>query len=230
VLGLPVVFGAALFAAGITGSQALQAVAAVVMTLALGLAFLNIRTTSERRSAEHALAITEVNARLEELNRTDALTGLANRRQLDETLDRAWSHAREGGRPVSVLMIDIDHFKQYNDHYGHLGGDACLKKVAAAITAAVRGADLAARYGGEEFILVLPGADLSVAHRIGERANAAVAALHEQHVGSPIGIVTISVGVAAIMPSSENTPADLIRMADAELYEAKRNGRNRVGG
>jgi serine/threonine protein kinase len=92
-----------------------------------------------------------------------------------------------------------------------------------------RPVDQRARYGGEEFILVLPGADLSVAHQIGQRANAAVAALNEQHTDSPIGFVTVSVGVAAIMPSSENTPADLIRMADTELYEAKRNGRNRVG-
>jgi diguanylate cyclase (GGDEF)-like protein len=127
-------------------------------------------------------------------------------------------------------MIDIDHFKLYNDHYGHPAGDACLRRVAAALRQTIRGTDLPARYGGEEFVLVLPGADLAVASEVGERARAAVFALAEPHVAGVEGVVTISVGVAAVVPSDGISAGQLIKEADAELYVAKHNGRNQVAG
>ena len=125
-------------------------------------------------------------------------------------------------------MIDIDHFKLYNDHYGHPAGDGCLRRVADALRATVRGTDLVTRYGGEEFTVVLPGADLTTAVQIAERARAAVVALGQEHAAAAAGVVTVSVGVAAITPSALASADQLIERADVELYRAKRSGRNQV--
>ena len=141
---------AAHFLASTSGRPVLDAVGVVATNVGLGPALLAIRITTEKRIGEHMLALAEANTRLDELTRTDTLTGLANRRQLDETVRQAFSDARRTDRPISVIMIDIDHFKRYNDHYGHLRGDDCLKAVA------IRDTDVAARYGGEGFSVVLP--------------------------------------------------------------------------
>ncbi len=126
-------------------------------------------------------------------------------------------------------MIDIDFFKQYNDNYGHPAGDACLQLVAAAMKTGRRGgSDLVARYGGEEFVLLLPDTDLESTNLAADRVRAAIEAMAEPHAKSSYGIVTISVGVAALVPTNATKPPDLMNAADAALYDAKREGRNRV--
>ncbi|WP_051808291.1 GGDEF domain-containing protein [Actinoplanes subtropicus] len=213
---------------GARGDLAWQVAGAAVADLALGVLLLGIRVTTERKVDERTRALAAANDRLERLTRTDPLTGLANRRRLAEVLDGAWSRAATAGEPVSVIMVDIDHFKQYNDRYGHLLGDACLGRVATTLTAGVRPGDLVARYGGEEFAVVLADADLDLAHRIAERIRADVAGLGEEHATTPSGFLTVSVGVASIRPGAGDAPDDLLRLADESLYAAKRDGRNRV--
>jgi diguanylate cyclase (GGDEF)-like protein len=174
-------------------------------------------------------ALEEANRRLEVLSTTDPLTGLANRRRFAEVLAAEWRRAQRSDVPLGAVMVDIDHFKLYNDHYGHLAGDACLKRVASALAANVRGpSDVVARYGGEEFSTILPGAGIADALRVGERLRAAVAELGEPHAGMPIGVVTISVGTASTFPAPEGNPDLLLLAADAALYRAKEQGRNRV--
>ena len=216
------------FAFGARGDLAWQVIGVGGTDLALGVLLLSIRLTTEQRVEERTQALAAANVCLEQLNRTDPLTGLANRRQLDAALADAWADAMDSGGPVSVIMIDIDHFKLYNDHYGHLGGDSCLQKVAAAVAQATRSTDIAARYGGEEFSIILPGTDLAAARRAAERVRLNVACLLEEHVSSPNGFITISVGVASAGPSDRGTAKDLVEQADRNLYDAKRGGRNRV--
>jgi len=157
----------------------------------------------------------------------DALTGLANRRALDRRTDELWeAHVAV---PVAVVMVDVDHFKLFNDFYGHPAGDVCLKRVAGAIASELRGEnDLAVRFGGEEFVLLLPDTDLAMAVQIGERVRRAIEALAVPHETSPTSdVVTASLGVAAAILGAK-TAAMLVAGADAALYEAKRNGRNQV--
>jgi diguanylate cyclase (GGDEF)-like protein len=183
----------------------------------------------ERKVAQRTEALAESNARLEVLSVTDPLTGLANRRRLADVLDQEWRRSVRPGNSVAVAMIDIDHFKPYNDHYGHAGGDECLRRVADVLTESVRDTtDLVARYGGEEFAVVVPGADSAAAYLVAERIRAAVAALQEPHELAPRGFVTVSIGVAAVIASADGSPQSLMEAADANLYEAKRNGRNQV--
>jgi len=161
---------------------------------------------------------------------TDGLTGVANRRCFDETFARAWREACETGGALGLVIIDIDHFKAFNDHYGHQGGDDCLRLVAGRASLEVRSGDLFARYGGEEFAAVLPGAKLDAAIAIAERIRASVLALNLPHLGVGEGaIVTVSLGVAVMSPRTGDDPRGLIDAADANLYAAKRAGRNRVG-
>jgi diguanylate cyclase (GGDEF)-like protein len=179
----------------------------------------------ERKVVERTLALEQVNARLEALSVTDPLTGLTNRRGLAAVFEAEWAR----GTPLAVLMLDIDRFKLYNDRYGHLGGDACLRRVAAALSASARtGVDLVARYGGEEFAIILPDTDCAGARVVAERVRGAVAALAEPHLDVPLGIVTVSVGVAAAIPTQHSSIEQLLARADAALYEAKRAGRNQV--
>jgi diguanylate cyclase (GGDEF)-like protein len=161
---------------------------------------------------------------------TDPLTGLANRRRFAETLTAEWHRALRTRVPIGLAMIDIDYFKSYNDSYGHLAGDHCLCRVATALAGAVRETDLAARYGGEEFSFILPNTGYSIAHRVAERARAAVCALKERHEDNHTGFVTISIGVSAMAPSTSTAPEQLIELADAALYAAKHQGRNQVLG
>ena len=159
----------------------------------------------------------------------DGLTGLWNRRKFDETLATEWRWSRRQSGALSVLMLDVDHFKQYNDRYGHLDGDRCLKSVAGAIRhCAGRPHDLVARYGGEEFAFILPDASLSAALAIAEKARMAVAGLEMPHDVSPVAShVTVSIGVASMLPS-DDIASDMLRRADQALYAAKQRGRNQV--
>ncbi|SDS52718.1 diguanylate cyclase [Actinoplanes derwentensis] len=182
----------------------------------------------ERKVIERTKALGEMNRQLELLTLTDPLTGLANRRRLTDTLDAEWQRGLRLGEPIGLAMIDIDNFKKYNDHYGHQGGDECLRRVAGTLAGAVRNTDLVARYGGEEFAVIMPGTALADAVRVAERVRRTVADLHEPHALLDSGIVTISVGVNATTPTSDSHPDHLIKIADEALYQAKRGGRNRV--
>lgn len=169
------------------------------------------------------------NRRLETLSRTDSLTGLANRRYLFEYLDNEWRRESRHERPISLIVADIDHFKAYNDQYGHLAGDDCLRRVAQALRTQIhRPGDLLARYGGEEFVVILPETNAEGACEIAESMRRAVVNLDIGHLRSPIAPhITISLGVAAVLPKNGRTD-DLFAMADTALYRAKEGGRNRV--
>ena len=180
-----------------------------------------IRDISERKAEQ---------IRLSALARQDELTGLANRRALGEVLRLEWQRCAKAGRPLSVLLLDVDRFKAFNDCYGHLRGDDCLRAVAMAVVGAVRQAgNLASRYGGEEFLVVLPAVSAREAALVAERLRAAVEALAMPH-GVPGAVVTASIGVATIFPISGAVMrvTELLSAADQALYAAKRGGRNRV--
>jgi diguanylate cyclase (GGDEF)-like protein len=167
--------------------------------------------------------------RLMRLAMHDGLTGLANRRQFDDVLEREWRYASRDRSPLALLMIDVDHFKSYNDLYGHQHGDATLVSIAHAIAAELkRPGDLAARYGGEEFVVILHGTDVDSAFVVAERIRTAVAALEILHRGTPPGVATVSIGIAAMVPRRHIAPASLVEAADKALYEAKGGGRNRT--
>jgi diguanylate cyclase (GGDEF)-like protein len=182
------------------------------------------------RDALHREQLVELNKELSVISTVDAVTGLANRHRLERYLEALWQTALESGRPVTMLMLDVDHFKRFNDYYGHQAGDQCLKKVAEIIRAQLRAKeDLAVRYGGEEFIVVLPEASLIDGVRIGERMRRALEALRLPHLASPEPhVITVSIGVSCGMPSESLSPNELIEAADVALYNAKNRGRNRI--
>lgn len=161
---------------------------------------------------------------------TDGLTGIANRRKLDEYMDIEWRRAIRYELPISVIMIDIDYFKPYNDTYGHLQGDICLKAVASIIQKSlIRPGDLCARYGGEEFIVLLPDTDEKGSLHIANKINCNLANEKIKHCKSDINtFVTVSMGLDSIVPTSKNTSSQLISKADQALYQAKREGRNKI--
>ncbi len=168
---------------------------------------------------------------LESLSLVDALTHISNRRRFDEALDEEWKRAAREHTSIGLLMIDIDHFKEYNDHYGHGAGDICLQAVAAALDQGVsRPADLVARFGGEEFVVLLPETNLEAARHIGERLLHEIADLKLTHEFSGIQpFVTISIGSASMVPDDKNDqPSKLLDAADRMLYKAKEAGRNCV--
>lgn len=167
---------------------------------------------------------------LDRLCRLDSLTGIPNRRAFDEQLDREWRRAVRAQEPLAAAMIDIDHFKGYNDTYGHLVGDTCLRQVAGILSVGLnRGGDFVARYGGEEFITLFNGMDVKGVSDVGEKLRSTVESLRIPHAASPISPwVTISVGAAICRPTPEMSPAALVEAADAQLFAAKRAGRNRV--
>jgi diguanylate cyclase (GGDEF)-like protein len=175
----------------------------------------------ETRIAERTHELEEVNRKLAELATEDALTGVANRRALEQGLQREWLRCLDQRRPLSVLMIDVDHFKRYNDAHGHLQGDVLLHTIAQRMqTGHDPRRELLARYGGEEFALLLPGVHLEEASRRGESIRQAMAGAGDS--------VTVSIGAAGFVPSVQGEPNSLLRRADAALYRAKRAGRNRV--
>jgi diguanylate cyclase (GGDEF)-like protein len=160
----------------------------------------------------------------------DGLTGVANRRKFDEDVQTDWRQCLRETAPLSLVLIDIDYFKLYNDRYGHQAGDNCLKLVAKALAETLRRPyDKLARYGGEEFGCLLPKTELAGASAIAERMQARVSELRVEHLGSDVDqVVTISLGVASMVPTPSITPELLLKAADQQLYEAKRTGRARV--
>lgn len=174
----------------------------------------------------------EMNQHLQHLVTSDALTGIANRRNFDETIQDEWRRAQRGHYPVSLLMIDIDFFKPYNDYYGHQKGDECLKQVGKILgTHGKRAGDLVARYGGEEFAIISAGTSYKDAIGFAQKICRSVANAKIPHAASPIAnIVTASIGVATVIPLVDQQVKDLIADADKNLYQAKANGRNGVFG
>ncbi|MFE8701445.1 PAS domain S-box protein [Cytobacillus sp. FJAT-54145] len=187
-----------------------------------------IRDITEQKNAEAKLM--RANQMLEELSKLDGLTGIPNRRFYDETLEKEWKRAARDGKPLSLIMLDIDKFKVYNDTYGHKQGDECLKMVAAALkTSTYRAGDFVARYGGEEFSIILPQTDEDGAYFIAETIRAKIETLEIPNINSTVKpIVTISVGLATVIPNDHQEPKQLIELADAALYDAKNSGRNQV--
>lgn len=176
--------------------------------------------------------LTDRNRALDEMARSDALTGLANRRAFDDWLDAFWRNAAEQAMPLGLLMIDIDRFKAFNDSHGHPAGDGCLRMVAGCLRHALPiESDFCARIGGEEFAVLLPGMSGEACLAVAERLREAVLALAIPHPAHGIGgVITISCGAASLVPEDSESPAGLFRAADAALYWAKRTGRNRISG
>jgi diguanylate cyclase (GGDEF)-like protein/PAS domain S-box-containing protein len=165
---------------------------------------------------------------LERLATRDGLTGLANRRYFDETLQAEWARAMRQKQPLSLLMVDVDNFKAYNDAHGHLGGDECLKRIAVAVAAEMRTNDLVARYGGEEFAVILPNQSLKGAAIVAERIRSRVELLRLPNRFARDGRITVSIGAATALGASDADPSQLVATADAALYRAKHMGRNRI--
>ena len=194
-----------------------------------------IALIGDRERAQMALtetqhALESVNRELERLSLQDGLTGLSNRRHFDMTLEEEFKRATRAHTPLALLMIDVDYFKRFNDTYGHPAGDDCLKQLSNALRLAhSRPGDLAARYGGEELVVLLPNTDINGAVELSERFRQAVLALEMPHAGNPVGLVTVSIGVAACHPARNNSSSNtLIEAADKALYRAKDTGRNQV--
>jgi diguanylate cyclase (GGDEF)-like protein len=164
------------------------------------------------------------------LSAEDPLTELANRREFDRRLELEWGRARRDSRPLALILIDVDYFKDYNDLYGHQAGDACLQRIAGILRSIPqRSSDLVARLGGEEFGVLLPGTSINDAAELAEQMRTVVLELNLPHGASPATrVVSACFGVAAAVPASEDNPAALFANADAALYAAKKKGRNRV--
>lgn len=172
----------------------------------------------------------ELQRELEGLSFKDGLTGVGNRRQFENALEREWQQARESRHPLPVAMIDIDHFKRYNDRYGHVAGENCLRRVGRLLdTATGRPRDFLGRFGGEEFVLVLPDTDADSALRVAESCGDAIAAEAIAHSASPVaGVPTVSMGVGPRIPDDNEPPLSFIAEVDRSLYLAKQRGRNRI--
>lgn len=183
---------------------------------------------SERKQAEEKLI--DLQKELEALSFKDGLTGVANRRMFDSILEMEWANARRNSQPLSLIMLDIDNFKQYNDHYGHIQGDECLKTVASILSsAATRARDFIARFGGEEFVIVLPETDEDAAAKVAERCRSLIFKEQIPHCASQNGhILTVSMGVGTITPSRQDEPMAFIEEVDRRLYQAKQRGRNHI--
>lgn len=183
---------------------------------------------SERKKTEQKLL--ELQKELEEYSFKDGLTGIANRRMFDSVLQTEWASAQRSGQPLSLVLLDIDYFKQYNDHYGHLQGDDCLRSVGQALQqAANRPRDFVGRFGGEEFVLILPETCAEAALQVAERCRRELRERCIAHEKSAIAaLLTISLGVGTAQPAQGDSPTDFVRQVDRLLYQAKQNGRNRL--
>lgn len=189
---------------------------------------LRVQTETELRLAKERAE--RLAAELEKLSALDGLTGIANRRRFDQLFEREWNRAARAGHPLALILCDIDYFKEFNDHYGHQAGDACLCQLAGLLESGLRrGGDLAARYGGEEFAILLPETTLPNAITLAEGLQESLRKLAIPHAGSHIGpSLTASFGVAAALPARGRSTTELLREADEALYIAKAAGRNRV--
>lgn len=183
---------------------------------------------SERKKTEEKLLALQ--KELEALSFKDGLTNIANRRRFDVSLEVEWESARSNGQPLSILLFDIDFFKQYNDLYGHVRGDKALIKIAQTLSLALDGPrDVVARFGGEEFVVLLPQADASVALKVAERCQRLIQKQSITHAQSPLDQrVTVSIGVGTVTPGAHMKPSSFIEAVDQQLYAAKKNGRNRI--
>ncbi len=207
----------------------LDAVKLIAGQLAVSLDNALLYASLERTVADRTEALAAAHRRLETLSVTDALTGVANRRRFDEALESEWARTLRNHAPMALALIAIDDFKLYNDHHGRPAGDACLLRVANALSGTIRAdVDLLARYGGEEFALILPGADLAVAGAVAQRACAAVAALQVRHERAAGGVLRLSVGVAATPVEPRLPAAQLRQRADEALVRARQGGGGRV--
>ncbi|HWQ61902.1 MAG TPA: diguanylate cyclase, partial [Negativicutes bacterium] len=180
-----------------------------------------------RRETDNLAA---ANRELQRLSNSDGLTGIANRRLFEDFLGQEWQRAIRQREALTLVMIDVDNFKYYNDTYGHQAGDECLRRVADVLRANVkRTTDLIARYGGEEFVAVLPATDAVGAAEVAESLRAAVEALAIPHTASSVSdVITVSLGAATVFPGPGDSPTDIVAMADQAMYQAKQQGRNRV--
>jgi len=187
--------------------------------------------TDINKRKEMELLLEETNRRLVELSNQDSLTGIANRRLFDATLEHEYQRLRRTNTELSIILLDIDHFKEYNDYYGHVAGDDCLRQIGGILTSSInRALDLAARYGGEEFACILPDTDIHGAVRVAGRIRQKIMDLKIEHKKSPVSsVVTASFGVTTIKKySPEISPEDIVSKADKLLYKAKVSGRNRI--
>ena len=194
------------------------------------------RDISDRKKAESSLQertrqLEEANALLEQISNLDGLTAIPNRRYFEHFYDIEWRRARREKKEISMIMIDVDFFKDYNDRYGHLAGDECLKKIAKTLQVANRAGDVVARYGGEEFVVVLPSTGPAGARHLAQLMRRRVKDLNIEHGLSPLSrCVTISLGIATVIPDHNSDPLSLRTKADQALYRAKINGRDRIEG
>jgi len=221
VRGIPIIFVTALTTPE-DETRALEAGAVDFITKPFNVAVVRARVRTH-------LTLKRQSDAMRELTLTDALTGIANRRSFNDAIQNEWRRCARSAMPLSLVMIDIDHFKRYNDAYGHQAGDACLKQVAdTMLQCAGRSPDLLARYGGEEFVILLPQVDSPGAQTVAERILESVRALAIPHRMSSVSdAVTVSLGVATLMPDKGGSPEALVRCADDALYQAKKDGRNR---
>ena len=232
-----VTLGTLLLAASIYGTLGFYALGAVALLGAVAAAYRLLLRRAQAREAELIRLVEErtsqlqqANNHLQRLSYIDSLTGIANRRHFEEILEVEWRRAVRAGTPMTLLMLDIDNFKLYNDTFGHRAGDGCLVRVATILDQSVqRAGDLLARYGGEEFAAVLTRTDEAGGIEVAERLRAGVETLAITLSDDPIQVVTISIGVAAGIPAQASSHEALLRAADKALYAAKRAGRNRVG-
>lgn len=183
---------------------------------------------SERKRAEQEME--NLRARLEAYSFCDGLTEVANRRMLDQTLSREWASAARLAQPMSVVLLDVDHFKEYNDSHGHLAGDECLKRIAGLLRrCATRPRDLIARYGGDEFVLVLPQTEATAAGKVAEKCSRLVRDAAMPHGSSPVGPnISVSIGLATITPTEGEGFGAFINSVDQAMYQAKERGRDCV--
>jgi diguanylate cyclase (GGDEF)-like protein len=187
-------------------------------------------TPLEERVAQRTLELEAANQRLQQLSYLDGLTQIPNRRRFDEYLAQEWLRLQREQLPLGLILCDIDFFKQYNDTYGHLGGDDCLQRVAQHLQLAIaRPADVVTRYGGEEFAVILPNTSLQGAVVVAEKMQAQVRQAQIPHQASRVSPhVTLSLGLVSVIPNPDSTLTDLIQQADAALYQAKQQGRDRL--
>jgi len=186
-----------------------------------------VRNIAERKAAEEQLR--DAYQALETLATVDALTGIANRRHFDKAMEQEWRRSNRAQSPLSLLLLDVDHFKLYNDLYGHLRGDDCLRQIAAATLEVVqRAGDTVARFGGEEFGIILSNTETETAVELAEKIRQCIAGRTIEHRGNPPGMVTVSIGCSTCIPGPDGDLLSLIEAADHALYEAKHGGRNQV--